>query len=106
MIHNYHLPVFAKNFAQYLENNLIGRLSTDNMIGIKVEGQRHILHMQVYLHDTSFGDEIPLGEYSSHFFDNQKVKQEFRSDSLPLGPIHLVYEAGKRKDAHPEIPFP
>src|SRR3989344_5766536 len=102
MIHNYHLPVFAKNFARYLENNLIGRLSTD-LIGIKAEGERHTLSMQVYLHDASFGDEIHLGEYSSHFVGNQKMKQEFRSDSLPLGHIHLVYEAGERKDAHPEI---
>ena len=106
MTSSYHFPVFAGNFAQYLEDNLIGRLSTDDMIGMKIEGPRHTLSMQVYLHDTSFGDEIPLGEYSSHFVGNQKVKQEFRSDSLPLGPIHLVYEAGKRKDAHPEIPFP
>ncbi|MEK6904874.1 MAG: hypothetical protein AABX24_00580 [Nanoarchaeota archaeon] len=105
MISSYHLPVFAKQFAQYLQDNLIGRLSADD-IKIKIEEQHHTLSMQVYLHDASFGDEIPLGEYSSHYVGNQKIKQEFRSDSLLLGSIHLIYETGERKDLHTEIPFP
>ena len=105
MIYHYHLPTFAPRFAEYLNDNLAGRLSTDD-IGIKIEGERHTLSMRVYLHDTSFDDEIHLGEYASYFVGNQKVKQEFRSDSLPLGPLCLVYAAGERKDAHAEIPFP
>ena len=105
MVYNYHLPVFARRFAQYLEDNLIGRLSTD-MIRINIESQRHDLRIQVYLHDQSFGDEIHLGEYSSHFIGNRRIKQEFRSDSLLLGPIHLIYEAEERKDQYTEIPFP
>lgn len=102
---SYHLPVFAKNFAQYLQDNLIGRLSTGS-IEIKIEGQYHRLSMQVYLHDDILGDEIPLGEYSSHYMGNQKIKQEFVSDCLPLGPINLSYEADRRKYPHSEIPFP
>lgn len=105
MIPSYHLPVFAEQFAQYLRDNLIGRLSADD-IKIKREEYRHTLSLQVYLHDADFGDEIPLGEYSSHYAGNQKIKQEFRSYSLPLGPIHLIYENGERKDLHTEIPFP
>lgn len=106
MPYHYHLPVFAKDFAQYLQDNLIGRLSTEERIGIKINGQNHMLTLRVYLHDGSFGDELYLGEYSSHFVGNQKVRQEFRSEALPLGLIHLVYDEGERKDEHKEIPFP
>ena len=105
MIYNYHLPTFAPGFAEYLNDNLVGRLSTGD-IGIKIGGERHTLSIRVYLHDTSFNDEIYLGEYASYFLGNQKVKQEFRSDSLPLGHLFLLYEADERKDAHAEIPFP
>lgn len=106
MPYNHHLPVFAKHFAQYLQDNLIGELSTEERIGIKINGQNHTLTLQVYLHDSSFDDEIYVGEYSSHFVGNQKVKQEFRSNALPLGPIHLVYDGEERQDQHKEIPFP
>jgi len=105
---DFHLPVFAKNFATYLKHNLIGQLSTDNRIRIKFEGQLHTLSMNAYLHDASFGDRICLGEYVAQYIGNTKIKQEFKSDSLPLGPIHLVYEneKGERKDNYQDIPFP
>ena len=105
MTYNFYLPTFAKNLAEYLQDNFISKLYTD------IRTTKDTISVKVYMYDASFNDDLEVGEYLAHFADNgkngtEKVKQEFRGHPFMLDEIHLVYEKNERKDQHRDIPFP
>lgn len=107
MVYNFHLPVFARNLAKYLQDNLIGRLYTDDRIKIDIAGDHHTLSFDVYLDDQSGFESIYVGKFSSHHIGNEKIRRWFTIDSvLSDEPMHLIWEKDKRTDKHEEIPFP
>ncbi len=100
MTDSYYLPVFTKNFAEYLQDNFVGRLHTE------IRTTASSISVKVHVSDPSFNDELEIGEYLSHFEGNTKVREQFKGHQILMDGIHLIYEKGERKDSHQEIPFP
>ena len=105
--YRFDLPAFARNLAGYLQDNLIGRLYTDDRIKINIAGDHHTLSFDVYLDDRSGFESIYVGKFSSHYQGNERIRRGFTIDSVLFdGPLHLICEKDKRTDRNEEIPFP